>query len=128
MDEDATTYEESDMQVLYAAAAFRIRPGMYIGSTCQRGLLNLVHEVAERADCGRAPGPVAHGAPPAGRGGRQPDGRRLLSPQARHLGPLDPDEVGHEAAYVREVRGVAVAGVDALTRARPSAAASVVTT
>ncbi|MFG2570907.1 DNA gyrase subunit B [Streptomyces sp. NPDC048567] len=49
MDERVTAYEESDIQVLYAAAAFRKRPGMYIGSTGPRGLHALVYEVADRA-------------------------------------------------------------------------------
>ncbi|MFJ7629250.1 DNA gyrase subunit B [Streptomyces sp. NPDC097595] len=49
MDEEVTAYEESYIQVLYAAAAFRKRPGMYIGSTGPRGLHALVYEVADRA-------------------------------------------------------------------------------
>lgn len=59
MDEKVTTYEESDIQVLYGAAAFRKRPGMYIGSTGPRGLHVLVYEIADRPVNGTPAGRAA---------------------------------------------------------------------
>ena len=41
------TYTASDIQVLGAMEAVRRRPGMYIGSTDQRGLHHLIYEIVD---------------------------------------------------------------------------------
>ncbi|MFJ6381102.1 ATP-binding protein [Kitasatospora sp. NPDC092039] len=49
MSQDTTPYTAAHIQVLEGGEAVRKRPGMYIGSTGERGLAQMVFEVAERA-------------------------------------------------------------------------------
>jgi DNA gyrase subunit B len=45
----ATKYTAKDIQVLEGLQAVRVRPGMYIGSTDQRGLHHLIYEILDNS-------------------------------------------------------------------------------
>ncbi|MFA7764109.1 DNA gyrase subunit B [Streptomyces sp. NRRL S-448] len=49
MSDEAITYDAGHVQVLTGVEAVRKRPGMYIGSTGERGLHEMVFQVADRA-------------------------------------------------------------------------------
>ena len=48
-DADAEQYTAEDIQVLEGMEAVRRRPGMYIGSTDQRGLHHLIYEIVDNS-------------------------------------------------------------------------------
>src|SRR6266849_2194659 len=43
------SYSEQDIQILEGLEAVRVRPGMYIGATDQRGLYHLIYEVVDNS-------------------------------------------------------------------------------
>ena len=49
MDKNNREYNADQIQVLEGLEAVRVRPGMYIASTSQRGLHHLVYEIVDNS-------------------------------------------------------------------------------
>src|SRR5574344_3085536 len=49
MTQSNTNYDASNIRVLEGLEAVRLRPGMYIGSTSQRGLQHCIYEIVDNS-------------------------------------------------------------------------------